>query len=323
MCDSWVPLRLAAVCAALVLTPPLAASQSPASSPEVAAQRARVDSLIPEWRSVSRELHHADSVRRARMRARTVAVDTAVIGPFLVIARASESREHFRNVRKAVAARSAMLAGIPEERRATLFLERDLPRTDGLRFQAERANAPLIRIFGSSPRQRLRHTRAAVDDAIGSFLPPGVQGWLTGVRLSHGRESAAVYRELATSPAAGIRACFDGTADACISALRLAAPVPDDASFGASARASFVIFTLARGGDGAVMRLHEARNGSVVAALEHAGGSALPHLVRGWREELAQRYVSHPGLSRSSIAAFFWAAMATLIALRSTRRRAE
>src|SRR5687768_8070248 len=86
-------------------------------SPEAAAQRARVDSLIPEWRAASRELHYGDSVREARQRAAPVALDTAVFGPFVVVARDSESGEHFRNFEKAVAGRAAILRGIsPRER---------------------------------------------------------------------------------------------------------------------------------------------------------------------------------------------------------------
>ncbi len=288
-------------------------------SNEAARQRALVDSLLPQWFAVQLELLRADSVDRARRQGHNVAVDTAMIGPFTVIAPDEQASEHFRNFRRAVAERALMLEGLQAGGQA-LFAQRD-GVGPLLRFQAERSNAPLLRIYGSSPRVRERSTRVAVDNAIYRYLPITVRTWLGTDELARGRELGNVYREMATSPAPEVRECHRGNAAACLAALGLNAE--STGGFSPAARASLLMHALSVGPPGAVARLNTAAALTPGEALQRASRLDLSQLVRNWRSDIASEYVSYAGLARASVAAMLWAVASLLLALRSTRRRAE
>lgn len=289
---------------------------------EAATQRARLDSLLPELRAASRELHYGDSIRQARRRAAPLALDTARFGPFVVIARDSESREHFRNFEKAVAGRAGMLRGLSSQHKVLLFVERDIGQNDVMRFRARESGGQHVRIFGTSPRRRLRFTHIAVDNAIHEFVPPAVRAWLRDAGLSKGREQAAVYRELATSPSPIVRACHKKHVAPCLSALQLAGTAPDSVALSATARASMLMHALTSA-DASIARLIATGSVPAATALEQASGRRLSALVQSWHEEIAGSYMSHAGLARASGAALFWSVAVLMLALRSTRRRAE
>ena len=312
--------RLARLLCAVLLTASPCLGQS--LTPEAAAQRARVDSLIPEWRAARREMHYDDSVREARLRAQPLALDTAVFGPFMVVARASESQEHFRNFDKAVASRADILRGISPQSRVRLFVERDIGQDDALRFRARQSTGHHVRIFGGSPRARLRFTRLAVDNAMYEFVPPNVRSWLRDAGLSKAADRASIYRELATSSSPVVRACYKEDVASCIRALQLGGATPDSLALSVTARASMLMHALSES-DATMWRLMAAADRAPASALEHASGELLPALVRSWRRQIDSSYMSHAGLSRASAAAFLWSIVALLLALRSTRRRAE
>jgi hypothetical protein len=311
-----VTLAILLVC---LLAPAETAAQE---SAEIAAQRARIDSLLPEWRAANREILRADSIRRARREQRQVPVDTVAIAPFVIIAPRKQSAAHFRNFRRAVAERAVMLEGIPENKHLKLFVENDGGGPESIRYQAERSHGRFVRIFGNSPRVRQRFTRVEVDNALYEYLPPAVQAWLGGTELGRGRNRAEVYRELATSPSPTVRECHKGSTAACISALGIGS-APPDSGFSSTARGSFLMHALASGGAGSLARLNDAGNASAGVAIEQASGRQLPRLVNDWKRGLAREYVSYAGLVRASGAGLLWAVIAGLLALRSTRRRAE
>jgi hypothetical protein len=288
---------------------------------EVARQRALVDSLLPQWQAAARAMMRADSLERARRQRRDLPVDTAMIGPFMVIAPDGEAAEHFRNFRAAVRERAAMLEGIPAELRRKLFVQRDGGGA-WLRYQAERGDGTLVRIFGSSPRVRERFTRIAVDDAIYPYLPASLRTWVGSGQLGRGRQRAHVYREMATSQSAYARDCNRGEIPSCIIALGLdGRRTPSTLSD--EARASFLMHALTTGGKAAIPRLQAAAEAEPAFVLQEASGVPLPQLVQSWRAGITRDYVSHAGLPRATLAALWWVAVALVFSLRSTRRRAE
>ncbi|HEY0304378.1 MAG TPA: hypothetical protein VGC44_05365, partial [Longimicrobiales bacterium] len=194
---------------------------------------------------------------------------------------------------------------------------------ESIRFQAERSKGKFVRIFGSSPRVRRRFTRIEVDNALYNFIPRAVREWLGGSELGRGRDHAHVYREMATSGAASVRACHGGSLDDCAQALGLTGPSADAPGFGSTARASFLLHALEVGGKGSLARLDAAAGAPPMTAIERASGQRVSEVVRAWRNDVARDYVSYAGLLRGSVAVLLWTAVAGLLALRSTRRRAE
>ncbi|HEY0305113.1 MAG TPA: hypothetical protein VGC44_09065, partial [Longimicrobiales bacterium] len=71
----------AMICVTLVLP-----SNARAQQDEIAERRARIDSLLPEWRAANAAILRAHAEKDAERRARQIAVDTAEIGPFVVVA---------------------------------------------------------------------------------------------------------------------------------------------------------------------------------------------------------------------------------------------
>lgn len=314
-------LRMAFVTGCLLLLAVPASAQQIDNA--LARQRARIDSLLPEWRAAARQLRVADSISRAQRRTHPPVVDSALIGPFVVIAPLDEAAEHFRNFREAFARRAAIFEGMPAASRVRVFVERDIPRSTTLRFLAEQSRGRFIRIYGSSAGARTQQTRAAVDDAIAEFLPLRVRVWLGGAELSRANESARIYRQLATSPSPLVHACHRGNTAACIDALDLGSAPRVAVGLGQAARASFLLHALKQGAPGSLGRLQHDSTASVSVVLERLTRQPLATLVADWQNAVRNSYVSHAGLPRASLAASFWAAIALLFALRSTRRRAE
>jgi hypothetical protein len=310
---------IAALLLAVACWTDLAGAQSVGHS-AIEAQRARLDSLLPELHAVSQALHYGDSLRAEARRRRQVELDTAVVGPFVVITHDKESREHFRNFSRAVNERAVFLDGL-HAAAMELWVERDVPRDDALRHHAREANARHVRIFGGSPRLRLRFTKAAVDDAVFGFLPGNVQTWLGDSDLSRGRAHSLVYRELATSQFRLVRDCYRGVPAACAQALQFTDR--ERGSLSSTARASLLLHALEKGGAGSLARLRAAGDLQLADAVAAAAGQPLDQLMKSWHSSITQGYVSHAGLPRAAAAALIWGAIALLISLRSTRRRAE
>jgi hypothetical protein len=93
---------------------------------------------------------------------------------------------------------------------------------------------------------------------------------------------------------------------------------------GRSARASLVMFALERGRKGSLARMAGQSDATPVRALAAAAGMPPEELIRAWRDDVDQhRHVTRAGLPGAALAALFWSLVALLVALRSTRRRAE
>lgn len=86
-------------------------------------------------------------------------------------------------------------------------------------------------------------------------------------------------------------------------------------------RASFLMFALITGGEGALMRL-EQTNVSVAAAIAAAAGETPEQLAAHWLAHLRdQTTLTHAGVARAVVPTTFWIVVVLLIAMRSTRRR--
>ena len=286
----------------------------------IEAQRARLDSLLPELHAASQALHYGDSLRAEARRRRRIELDSAVIGPFIVITHDKEGREHFRNFSTAVNERAAILRGL-QASPMELWVERDVPRGDGLHEHARLAKARHIRIFGSSPRLRLRFTRVAVDNAVFGYLPSNVQTWLNDSDLSKGRAHPLIYRELATSQSRLVQDCYRGVLAACTHALQFTNR--ERGSLSSLARASLLLHALEMGGAGSLARLRAAGDLQPADAIAAAARQPVNRVVQSWRNAITRGYVSHAGLPGAAAAAVFWGLIALMVSLRSTRRRAE
>jgi hypothetical protein len=89
-------------------------------------------------------------------------------------------------------------------------------------------------------------------------------------------------------------------------------------------RANFLMYVLERGGAGAFARLIAPQHPNARAAIVAAGNAPLPELVGGWRRSIDDnREHSYAGLPKAVIAVLIWTTIAALLAMSSTRRRAE
>jgi hypothetical protein len=89
-------------------------------------------------------------------------------------------------------------------------------------------------------------------------------------------------------------------------------------------RANVLMYVLERGGAGAFARLIAPQHPNAGAAIAAAGNASLPELVDGWRRSIDDnREDSYAGLPKAVVAVLIWTTIAALLAMRSTRRRAE
>jgi hypothetical protein len=290
-------------------------------SAEAAAQRARIDSMIPEWQGAMRALLYRDSVRRMHEQSRVVALDTAEAGPFMLIARDEQADSIFRDMKAAVNERAPIFSSIPA-RSAVLFVEWDREEDDALKYRARQAGARSVLLYGHDPATLMRSARVAVDNAAVDFLPAAVRSWLLSPDLGRGRDAQDIYRQIATSPFGTVRGCYNGAASDCVRALQLEGEVQGGA-LGAAARASFLMFALERGGRGSLAAMHARGDAAPGVAIVATARTSLTELAADWRETIVSSNVSHAGLPRAAVAALIWSIIAALLALRSTRTRAE
>jgi hypothetical protein len=119
------------------------------------------------------------------------------------------------------------------------------------------------------------------------------------------------------------RSCVEaGLLDRCLAYLEQTGGVPP--ALYPFARASFLMFALERGGSGAFARLTDPQHRDAATAIAAAANNRLPTLLAHWREYIDEsREQSYAGLPAAVAAAFLWTVVAALIAMHSTRRRAE
>jgi hypothetical protein len=92
-------------------------------SPEAAAYRARLDSLVPVYRAAKRALAIADSVRDTeQLAAQLQPLDSASIPPFILVAPHSKAERAFPLFRHALEDRRALIADLDRAPAITLLI---------------------------------------------------------------------------------------------------------------------------------------------------------------------------------------------------------
>ena len=364
MCKRWFPL-VTALCAL--------AAPAYAQERDAAAQRAVIDSLLPQLEAARLAMFRADSLERA---ARTTvsgeALDTAMVQSLTIIAPRSQFNETVAAFRMAAARAQEILAGLPRDRRLTLAVEWQVKPHAGLQALARNEGLRSVALYGGTRARRAQSVEAALADAVLPLMPDSVRAWLQDQVWSRGVETDRVHRQLATSPSPDASACFRNNTSACARALGL---VPRDSLQGYSreqvralakarrihpmeqgaswrscveggdmtsclrvirqsgglppalppfGRANFLMYVLEQGGPGAFARLISPEHTTAASAIVAAGKQPLPSLINGWRRHIEERRaLSYAGLPKAVIAALLWTVVAALVAMRSTRRRAE
>lgn len=260
---------------AIALLPGSLHSQS-RTSPEAAAYRARLDSLIPVYREASRALAVADSVRDAELlAAQREPLDSVAIPPFVLVMPKSKAEGVVPLFRQVLADRSALIAQLDRAPHITLLIEGD-SQYRPFRSMSKAPRHHIVSLRGGDAKKVRKNTANAVDDALLDLAPPAVQEWLVDGRIIHGRNGKAAYRELATSPSRITKRCYAGVTDDCLTALGLGAPL--DSTRGYS---NEEIRTLAvRRGGGRVRAYANCRDAGIIEhcydVLRAYGGPPLP-----------------------------------------------
>lgn len=216
--------RIVAIIAlSLSLFPDASPAQSRVSA-EAAAYRARIDSLLPEYRAAQRALARVDSVRKAeQLAAQREPLDSLFFAPFVVVTPHSKAARVLPIFRNAIEERHALLAQLEDAPPITLLIERD---SQYRAFQSM-AKAPRHHKVSLLREDRERDRRIvgnAIDDALMDLAPPSVRAWLLDGRIARGHNAKSAYRALATSPSAMAQRCHDGGAEDCVLTLGLGAP---------------------------------------------------------------------------------------------------
>ncbi len=200
----------------------LSATQAMAQTPEIAARRARIDSLLPQVRAAHVQVLRDDSLRKAReLAADLEPLDTVSIPPFTVIVRRREARETSAAFRWAIEPWRETLRGFSPDSGLVLAVEWAKDPYRPLQLLANARGYRMVSLYGANAGRRRQSAISAVADALTPFLPDNVQAWLKGASLSSGLDDANVYRQIATSPSAYATGCLKHVAVDCMKALGL------------------------------------------------------------------------------------------------------
>lgn len=228
-----VSARALAALAALLLAGPVGAQQAqpteteqqaPATGaglepgPTDAELEQRIDSLLPLVKAAAQELARARAEEKAA-RERLHPLDSARIGPFLVVAHRSQVEE----ARRVIAEAWAYWAPVAGDAAALLAGDVVAYRRTGeprLRVAAPPGGrAWRVEVWGWPGERAGLTARDRVGEALASRLPERVRAW-AGAGLSGGAPERA-YRQLLTAPSTRARECFLGDDAACLPALGL------------------------------------------------------------------------------------------------------
>jgi hypothetical protein len=192
---------------------------SPVAAQDADSLRARLDSIGAEYRATAEALRaHRQAVTQARAAAVAEELDTAAVGPFLVVARPRELSTAARYFAAAWSHTARLLGELRDSVGPHTFLVSAGGRVPV--FETMRAGNEDV-VFLRSWRYG-RPLTAAAEAAIGRLLqelvPQSVRSW-TGSGLMQATPWDAVYRALALSAAMPARACLAGDAAACLEAL--------------------------------------------------------------------------------------------------------
>lgn len=394
MCDA-VKLRrspgglriAAAACllATVVTTAPrsLAAQDGPDASLEerIEALEVEIQARIPDVEAAVERARRAeerrDSIRRAN---RGVETDTLAIGPLTVVTVPEDAEEARRFVSRIWSEEFESWLGSDAE---GIFDDVVLSFQYGPRRRHIEVRGPALHVS-----ERSWWPEAGVERAIRSvlqnhvrvrLLPGDLRAWIENGAFALD-DPARLYRRLALARSDVAHECFEGRAEACLTALglgdsdpatwygdaHLAALARDprfDATFGCFVRpgsewceeagtvsptlgfrwlpmprvlrASFLWYTLQRGGEGALERLVEGRDDPHVRSptefgavyrerFEAAGGVDAPELAEGWRAWIftgkpSEGHADVP--TRARLSAFLWIVFFAALATRSKRCR--
>lgn len=214
---------LAAALLAALFAGPGSVSAQVHESAAAAALRARVDSLVPEWRAAGLRMQQRDSVQRMERRLKDAAkLDTLASPPFVIITRQSYASSVFKLFREALRQHKNMLAGLEAAPTVTLLVGSDVAFGQMQKAPRHRV-VSMIMTFHRGLRQRIAD--AAVDDALFEFMSDSTRAWLMDGKISTGVNYTDTFRELATTDAALTQGCLDARTESCLDALGLGAPL--------------------------------------------------------------------------------------------------
>lgn len=343
----------------------LAAQQDDATrEQQLVEQLTRLQTHQQELREADRAL---ESMLQARRRAAmTVELDTASVGPFLVVAlpeQLSDAVEVFTGAWTKLE-ESVSDWSPTDEDRAFIFHKTN----DGYMGGSRRG----VQARPWYPRARVEaRALAALQKRIfDTGVPLEARSWAAELGLGDRHTLEYAYRNLIITAAESARDCFEGDAERCWDALGLRnvesswaswydaaerrawaapyalttggvdscenstgsclayleanterAPIPVEPL----ARASFLGHVLRVGGEGALDRLGEGDEDTLLAdRLVHASGMSPDDLIVSWRTEvLAAAPASQRGMSLKLLSAgLFWSMVFSGFSLRSTRWRA-
>ena len=204
----------------LVMAAPVpAAAQS--LSAEAAAQKARVESLLPAYTSAREALRVRDSVRAAaRRNAGREPLDTVHIPPFRIVTQRSLSDELVPVVREVLSDEYLRsLQGIENAQPLTLLVQREV--YGPFHEMGKQPRHYLVSLYSDKAGRRRQAVTQVLDNAVVAMLPAVVEAWLVDPNLTTGRDRESVYRHLATRSAKSAQRCYAGSVEDCITALGL------------------------------------------------------------------------------------------------------
>jgi len=193
---------------------------SPVAAQDADSLWARLDSIGAEYRvTVSTLRDHRRAEARARATRLLEPLDTAVVGPFRIVARERELETAVRYFAAAWSRVAPQLGELRDSVRPHTFL---VSVTNPVRvFETMRAGHEDVVWLRSwrFGRPRAFAPEAAIGRALMEFVPQTVRSWVGGLDLGEPTPWDAVYRALALSPAIPAGECLKGEMQACLDAL--------------------------------------------------------------------------------------------------------
>lgn len=215
--------RRAWVAAAFVLLVPGYASAQ--QDTEWVLLQSRIDSLMPFYEAAGRAWMHVDSIRVAqKLDAEREPLDSARLGPFLIVTQRSLTKRLLPVFRNAYVERAAMFAGVADSVRITLLAEGE-EQYLAFQFMAKAPRHHVVTVLPADADTERRIALNAFDDAMLGLAPPAVRAWLMDARPSSARDARRSYRLLATAQANIAKRCFRNEPGACAQALALAGTI--------------------------------------------------------------------------------------------------
>jgi hypothetical protein len=184
--------------------------------------RARVDSLELLYQQARQRAEESERRERESRLDRRPVIDTAFVGPMVILAQPSVVRRSTERFSEAWQHYEPLLGSSAARLRGVVFLVSGDRPSVTLQSMRTRANHWEVALLSTLRREAEREIALrAVGAPIHKLMPTEVQRWLGEIPLGATQDPSRVYRELAMSTVASGQRCYRGELSACSALLAL------------------------------------------------------------------------------------------------------